>query len=67
MVLPRLHENSSKQHEMPAHHALEDCLDAYLKGSCIACIADERKRLLFRAAPRTKGEMTRDPMHTAIT
>ena len=55
----RLHEKGGKQHEMPAHHTLEEYLDAYIQA---AGIADDRKGPLFRTAPRTSAELTRNPM-----
>jgi site-specific recombinase XerD len=58
----RLHEKGGKQHEMPAHHTLEEYLDAYIDA---ACIAGDRKGPLFRTAPRTNAELTRNHMHTA--
>ena len=43
----RLHEKGGKQHEMPAHHTPQECMDA-----CIdAGIADDTKGPLFRTAP----------------
>jgi integrase/recombinase XerD len=32
----RLHEKGGKQHEMPAHHTLEEYLDAYIAAAGIA-------------------------------
>ena len=58
----RLHEKGGKQHEMPAHHTLEEYLDAYIQA---AGIADDQKGPLFRTAPGTKAELTRKPMRTA--
>ena len=46
----RLHEKGGKQHEMPAHHTLEEYMDAYIKA---AGIADDSKGPLFRTAPGT--------------
>lgn len=43
----RLHEKGGKRHEVPAHHKLEEHLDAYLDG---AGIAADKKSPLFRAA-----------------
>ena len=57
----RLHEKGGKQHEMPAHHTLEEYLDAYLNA---ACIADDNKGPLFRTA-RGPDVLTRNPMGTA--
>jgi integrase len=58
----RLHEKGGKQHEMPAHHTLEEYLDAYIDA---AGIAGDRKGPLFRTAPRTSAALTRNPMRTA--
>ena len=58
----RLQEKGGKQHEMPAHHSLEEYLDAYLDA---AGIAGDQKSPLFRTAPRTAGSLTRNPMKTA--
>ena len=58
----RLHEKGGKQHEMPAHHTLEAYLDEYLK---VAGIEGDRKGPLFRTAPRTKDELTRNPVRPA--
>ena len=46
----RLHEKGGKQHDMPAHHTLEEYLDAYIQA---AGIADDHKGPLFRTAPGT--------------
>ncbi|HEY6346905.1 MAG TPA: tyrosine-type recombinase/integrase [Bryobacteraceae bacterium] len=43
----RLREKNGKVNEMPCHHKLEDYLDVYVKA---ACITDDRKGPLFRAA-----------------
>lgn len=58
----RLHEKGGKQHEMPAHHTLEEYLDAYLQA---AGIADDRHSPLFRTAPRTGDALTGNPMRPA--
>ena len=58
----RLHEKGGKQHEMPAHHTLEEYLDAYLLA---AGIADEPKKPLFRTATRTADGLTGNPLGTA--
>ena len=47
----RLHEKNGKEHTMPAHHTLEEYLDAYLHA---AGIADDQKSPLFRTATSTK-------------
>jgi len=58
----RLHEKGGKNHDMPAHHILEQYLDAYIQS---AGIAEDREGPLFRTAPRTRGGLTRNPMRTA--
>jgi len=57
----RLHEKGGKQHEMPAHHTLEEYIDAYIKA---AGIADESKGPLFRTAPGTGMKLTRNHLNT---
>jgi integrase/recombinase XerD len=48
----RLHEKGGKLHVVPAHHKLEECLDAYAES---AGIWDQKKGPLFRtAAGKTK-------------
>jgi site-specific recombinase XerD len=58
----RLHEKNGKQHDMPAHHTLEEFLDAYLQS---ADIADQLKSPLFRTAVRTGDALTGQPMRPA--
>jgi site-specific recombinase XerD len=58
----RLHEKGGKRHEMPAHHTLEEYLDAYLQA---AEIADDTKSPLFRSATRTGDAITANPMRPA--
>jgi site-specific recombinase XerD len=58
----RLQEKGGKQHDMPAHHTLEEYLDEYVKA---AGIADDPKGPLFRSAPGTGAELTRNPLRTA--
>jgi len=58
----RLQEKGGKQHEMPAHHTLEEYIDAYLHA---AGITDDRKGPLFRSAIRTGDELTGNPMRPA--
>src|SRR6516162_10337183 len=52
----RLHEKGGKQHEMPAHHLLEQYLDAYVTG---AGLGAEKNTPLFR----TLGGRGRRPSH----
>jgi site-specific recombinase XerD len=58
----RLHEKGGKHHEMPAHHTLQDHLDAYLEA---AGIAADRKGPLFRSAEGRTGRLTDRPMRRA--
>jgi integrase/recombinase XerD len=58
----RLQEKGGKQHEMPAHHKLEEYLDAYLQA---AGITEERKGPLFRSAVRTGDRLTLNPLSSA--
>jgi site-specific recombinase XerD len=58
----RLHEKGGKQHEMPAHHTLEEYIDAYLQA---AGIPDDEKGPLFRTAPGTGTKLTGKHMRTA--
>jgi integrase len=51
----RLHEKGGKRHEMPAHHTLEEYLDAYIDA---AGLRDSGKSPLFRAAVRRTGTLT---------
>jgi integrase len=57
-----LHKKGGKQHEMPANHHLQDYIDAYIQA---AGIEGDPKGPLFRSAPRTKGELTRNPLRPA--
>jgi site-specific recombinase XerD len=58
----RLQEKGGKQHEMPAHHALEEYLDAYLQA---AGIEADRRGPLFRTAARGGDRLTARPMRPA--
>lgn len=55
----RFHEKGGKEHEMPAHHTLEDYLDAYLTA---AGIGEDKKGPLFRAARGKTGILTDRPL-----
>jgi integrase len=55
----RLHEKGGKQHEMPAHHNLEDYIDAYLK---VAGIESDKKGHLFRSAKGKTGVLSENRM-----
>ena len=48
----RLHEKGGRYHEVPAHHLIEEYLDAYLAA---AGISGEKTTPLFRSAPRHSG------------
>ncbi len=58
----RLREKGGKQHEMPAHHKLEEFLDAYIEA---AGIGADRRGPLFRTAIRRGDGLTASPMSTA--
>ncbi|MGL6097499.1 MAG: tyrosine-type recombinase/integrase, partial [Fimbriiglobus sp.] len=51
----RLHEKGGKLHEVPAHHKLEEALDAYLEG---AGLWDDKKGPLFRTARGRTGVLS---------
>ena len=51
----RLHEKGGKLHEIPAHHKLEEFLDAYLDA---AGLRDQRKGPLFRSTLGRTGRLT---------
>ncbi len=58
----RLHEKGGKEHEMPAHHLLEEYLDAYVEA---AAFAEEKKGPLFRSANRRTGQLTTNPLSSS--
>ena len=58
----RLQEKGGKQHDMPAHHTLEQYLDEYVTA---AGLAGDPKGPLFRSAPGTGAGLTRKPLRTA--
>ena len=58
----RLQEKGGKQHDMPAHHTLEEYLDAYVTA---AGITGDPNGPLFRSAPGTRPVLTRNPLRTA--
>lgn len=58
----RLQEKGGKQHEMPAHHTLEEFLDAYVQA---AGLGTDRKGPLFRSATRRGEALTPGPMSPA--
>jgi len=51
----RLHEKGGKRHEIPAHHRLEEFLDAYLDGGGSRV---EKKHPLFRTAVGRSGHLS---------
>jgi integrase len=53
----RLHEKGGKHHERPAHHELEEWLNAYLDA---ARIREDKKGPLFRTAAGRTGELTEE-------
>ena len=55
----RLHEKGGRYHEVPAHHLVEEYLDAYLTA---AGIGDDKASWLFRSAPRQTSELTERPL-----
>jgi integrase/recombinase XerD len=56
----RLHEKGGKRHEVPAHHNLEACMDAYLHS---ADLLEAKRSPLFRFARRRTGELTAQALH----
>lgn len=56
----RLHEKGGKRHDMPAHHKLEEFLDAYLTA---AGVSEDGRGPLFRSAIGKTGVLTATPMH----
>lgn len=50
----RLHEKGGRHHELPAHHILQDALDAYLEATDII---GDRKGPLFRSARARTGQL----------
>ena len=58
----RLHEKGGKQHDMPAHHNLDEYLQAYLTG---AQIEGDAKGFLFRTGVGRTGQLSDRPMNQA--
>jgi site-specific recombinase XerD len=58
----RLHERGGKRHEMPAHHLLDEYLEAYIKATGVALTPKEH---LFRTARGRSRQLTDDPMMQA--
>jgi len=51
----RLHEKGGKEHDVPCHHRLDQCLHDYIEA---AGIADDTDGYLFRTARRKTGQLT---------
>jgi len=51
----RLYEKGGKQHEVPAHHNLDEYMEAYIK---VAGLQDDAKGLLFRTVAGKTGRLT---------
>jgi len=55
----RLHEKGGKEHDVPCHHRLDQCLQDYIE---VAGIADDVDGYLFRSARRKTGQLTTNPL-----
>jgi site-specific recombinase XerD len=55
----RLHEKGGKEHDVPRHHRLDQCLHDYIE---TAGIADDVDGYLFRTARRKTGQLTSNPL-----
>ena len=55
----RLHEKGGKEHDVPCHHRLDQCLHDYIEA---AGIADDVDGYLFRSARRKTGQLTTNPL-----
>ena len=58
----RLYEKGGKQHEVPAHHNLDQYIEAYIK---VAGLQDDPKGLLFRTVAGKTGRLTTLPLSQA--
>ena len=58
----RLHEKGGKRHEVPAHHNLDEYIEAYIK---IAALQNDPKGLLFRTVAGKTGRLTTLPLSQA--
>jgi site-specific recombinase XerD len=58
----RLYEKGGKQHEVPAHHNLDEYIEAYIK---VAGLQDDPKGLLFRTIAGKTGRLTPLPLSQA--
>ncbi len=56
----RLHEKGGKVHQMPAHHELEEYLDAYINA---ANIAGQKGKPVFRSAVYRTGRLSEGRLH----
>jgi integrase len=55
----RLHEKGGKEHDVPCHHCLDQCLHKYIES---AGITDDVDGYLFRSARRKTGQLTSNPL-----
>jgi integrase len=55
----RLHEKGGKEHDVPCHHRLDQCLHDYIEA---AGITDDIDGYLFRTARRKIGQLTTNPL-----
>jgi site-specific recombinase XerD len=55
----RLHEKGGKEHDVPCHHRLDQCLHEYIEA---AGITDDVDGYLFRSARRKTGQLTTNPL-----
>jgi integrase/recombinase XerD len=55
----RLHEKGGKEHDVPCHHRLDQCLHDYIEA---AGITDDIDGYLFRSARRKTGQLTTNPL-----
>jgi site-specific recombinase XerD len=61
----RLHEKGGKHHEVPAHHKLQELLDAYLR---VLPTVEDASLPLFRSAVGRTGRLSQNPLssHDAL-
>jgi site-specific recombinase XerD len=57
-----IYEKGGKQHEVPAHHNLDEYIEAYIK---VASLQDDPKGLLFRTVAGKTGRLTTLPLSQA--
>jgi integrase len=55
----RLHEKGGKEHDVPCHHRLDQCLHDYIEA---AGITDDIDGYLFHSARRKTGQLTTNPL-----